>query len=395
MASKNLEIIDLKKKYNSNFDLHIEYLFSEENRILAIIGPNGAGKSTLIRLINLLEKPDYGSIHLDGVNILGSSINQADIRKKMAVVFQEPLLFNTSVYDNILLGLKIRKIKLSDVKDRFYHLVQKLKIGDLLYRSTKYLSGGEKQRVSLARALVLDPKLLLLDEPLVNIDQRSRENLRTDLFEVLKDFRKSVIYVTHDRNEAMILADDIAVINNGRIEQFGSKDKIFRKPRNEFVAKFVGVETLIDGIVLGSKNDVCEIGVGESNVGLKMFVVGKASKGLRVILTIRPEDVVLYNIDGLRKIFIESENEGKGLREVMRKNDLLKDSLTGVSSAMNLFTGEITEIKNIGILKKVEIDCGFNLISFVTQNSVDRLGLKCGKIIAAGIKASSIHLFKK
>ena len=397
MASKNLEIIDLKKKYNSNFDLHIEYLFSEENRILAIIGPNGAGKSTLIRLINLLEKPDYGSIHLDGVNILGSSINQADIRKKMAVVFQEPLLFNTSVYDNILIGLKIRKIKLSDARDRFYHLVQKLKIGDLLYRSTKYLSGGEKQRVSLARALVLDPKLLLLDEPLVNIDQRSRENLRTDLFEVLKDFRKSVIYVTHDRNEAMILADDIAVINNGRIEQFGSKDKIFRKPRNEFVAKFVGVETLIDGIVLGSKNDVCEIGVGESNVGLKMFVVGKAPEGLRVILTIRPEDVVLYNIDGLRKIFIEPENEGKrkGLREVMRKNDLLKDSLTGVSSAMNLFTGEITEIKNIGILKKVEIDCGFNLISFVTQNSVDRLGLKCGKIIAAGIKASSIHLFKK
>ena len=255
----------------------------------------------------------------------------------------------------------------------------------------------EKQRVSLARALVLDPKLLLLDEPLANIDQRSRENLRTDLFEVLKDFRKSVIYVTHDRNEAMILADDIAIINNGRIEQFGSKNKIFRRPRNVFVAKFVGVETLIDGIVLGSKNDVCEVSIGERNVDLKMFVVGEAPKGLRVVLTIRPEDVVLYDVDSLKKIFIESKNVGKrkGPGEFLRKNDLSRNSLTAVSSAMNLFTGEITEIKDIGILKKVEIDCGFSLISFVTQNSVDKLGLKCGKIIAAGIKASSIHLFKR
>ncbi len=367
MASKVLEIKNLEKRYNKKFNLHIKYLFSEENKILALIGPNGSGKSTLIKIVNLLEKPDCGSIYFDGVNILGSNMDKAEIRKKMAVVFQEPLLFNTSAYNNILLGIKVRKIKLSHVKDKLDYLVQKLKIASLLKRSIKYLSGGEKQRVSLARALVLDPKLLLLDEPLANIDQQSRESLRLDLFEVLKSFGKSVIYVTHDRNEAMILADNIAVINNGKIEQFGSKDEVLKKPANEFIAKFVGVETLVNGVVIESKNNVCEVKVKNSKADLKIFVAGEAEKNLEVILAIRPEDVILYNI----KVSPDK------------------------SSAMNLFNGKITGIRNVGIFKKVEIDCGFDLISFVTQNSIDRLGLEVGKNVEAAVKASSVHLFKR
>jgi tungstate transport system ATP-binding protein len=367
MASKVLEIKNLEKRYNKKFNLHIDYLFSEENKILALIGPNGSGKSTLIKIINLLEKPDCGSIYFDDANILGSNIDKAEIRKKMAVVFQEPLLFNTSAYNNILLGIKVRKIKLSHVKDKFDYLVQKLKIASLLQRSIKYLSGGEKQRVSLARALVLDPKLLLLDEPLANIDQQSRESLRLDLFEVLKSFGKSVIYVTHDRNEAMILADNIAVINNGRIEQFGSKDEVLKRPANEFIAKFVGVETLVNGVVIESKNNVCEVKVKNSRADLKIFVAGEAEKNLEVALAIRPEDVILYNI----KVSPDK------------------------SSAMNLFNGKITGIRNVGIFKKIEIDCGFDLISFVTQNSIDRLGLEIGKNIEATVKASSVHLFKR
>jgi len=367
MASKVLEIKNLEKRYNKKFNLHIDYLFSEENKILALIGPNGSGKSTLIKIINLLEKPDCGSIYFDDANILGSNINKTEIRKKMAVVFQEPLLFNTSAYNNILLGIKVRKIKLSHVKDKFDYLVQKLKIASLLQRSIKYLSGGEKQRISLARALVLDPKLLLLDEPLANIDQQSRESLRLDLFEVLKSFGKSVIYVTHDRNEAMILADNIAVINNGRIEQFGSKDEVLKRPANEFIAKFVGVETLVNGVVIESKNNVCEVKVKNSRADLKIFVAGEAEKNLEVALAIRPEDVILYNI----KISPDK------------------------SSAMNLFNGKITGIRNVGIFKKIEIDCGFDLISFVTQNSIDRLGLEIGKNIEATVKASSVHLFKR
>ena len=372
MDSKIIEIKGLEKKYNSKFSLSVDGLYLKSNKILTIIGPNGSGKSTLIRLLNLLEKPDRGVISFEGENILDERVDESAIRKKMAVVFQEPLLFNTSVYSNIVMGLNFRKIPLNEVNERLQYFIEKLKIGDILGRSIKNLSGGEKQRVSLARALILDPKLLLLDEPLANIDQQSRESLRSDLFEVLKKYGKSIIYVTHDRNEAMVLADYMAVMNEGRIEQFALKEEVFRRPANEFIAKFVGVETLVNGVVLNYRENVAEVEVTGENIkesgktGGKqiIYVVGRSAKNEKVTLAIRPEDVILYSMD-----------------IPPRK-----------SSAMNLFQGKITSIRNIGMFKKIEIDCGFNLISFVTQNSIERLGLATGKTIAAGIKASSIHM---
>ena len=366
MDSKIIEIKGLEKKYNSKFSLSVDGLYLKSNKILTIIGPNGSGKSTLIRLLNLLEKPDRGVISFEGENILGERVDKFAIRKKMAVVFQEPLLFNTSVYSNIIMGLSFRKIPLIEVNERLQYFTEKLKIGDILGRSIKNLSGGEKQRVSLARALILDPKLLLLDEPLANIDQQSRESLRSDLFEVLKKYGKSIIYVTHDRNEAMVLADYIAVMNEGRIEQFAPKEEVFRRPANEFIAKFVGVETLIEGLVVRYSENVAEVEVsgGKGKDKQIIYVVSEATKKKKVTLAIRPEDVILYSMD-----------------IPPRK-----------SSAMNLFQGKITSIRNIGMFKKIEIDCGFNLISFVTQNSIERLGLDAGKTITAGIKASSIHM---
>ncbi|MES0341237.1 MAG: ABC transporter ATP-binding protein [Candidatus Humimicrobiaceae bacterium] len=364
MDSKIIEIKGLEKKYNSMFNLSVDGLYLKKNKILTIIGPNGSGKSTLIRLLNLLEKPDRGVISFEGENILDERVDKFAIRKKMVVVFQEPLLFNTSVYSNIIIGLKFRKIRLSTVRDRFEYFTEKLKIGSILGRSIKNLSGGEKQRVSLARALILDPKLLLLDEPLANIDQQSRESLRSDLFEVLKKYGKSIIYVTHDRNEAMVLADHMAVMNEGRIEQFGLKEEVFRRPANEFVAKFVGVETLIEGLVVRFSENVAEVEVSGGKGKQVIYVVSEIAKKKKITLAIRPEDVILYSMD-----------------IPPRK-----------SSAMNLFQGKITSIRNIGMFKKVEIDCGFNLISFVTQNSIERLGLDIGKSITAGIKASSIHM---
>jgi len=403
MGAKILEIINLKKSYLSGFSLDIEYLSLDINKILVLIGPNGSGKSTLIRLINLLEEPDSGKIIFDSADILQKTKEKSVFRKMMSVVFQEPLLYNMSVYNNIILGLSLRKIKVKQKKQIFDYLIEKLNLQSLLLRNPKSLSGGEQQRVALARALLLEPALLLLDEPLANIDQLSREELRSDLFNILKDIGRSTIYVTHDRNEAMILADNIAVINNGRIEQAGRKNDVFRKPANEFVAKFVGVETLIEGIVLECRDNVCRVMVKSGNkIGnknsfhensdyinysyenfesndttnkniyhknghkIEFFIVADAKPGENVILAIRPEDVVLYNIQMSHEI----------------------------SSAMNSFRGVITDIQDIGIFKKVEIDCGFKLVSFVTQNSIERLGIEPGKNITASIKASSIHMFK-
>ena len=379
MGTEILEIKNLEKKYPGGFGLKIDYLSVEENKILVMIGPNGSGKSTLIRLINLLEEPDSGIIIFNGSNILGEKVDRIKIRKSMSVVFQEPLLFSTSVYNNILMGLNIRKIKVQQRKETFNFLIEKLKLDKLLGRNPKSLSGGEQQRVALARALILEPKLLLLDEPLANIDPVLREELRSDIFVILKSIGRSTIYVTHDRNEAMIIADDIAVINEGKVEQFGKKDEIFRKPTSGFVAKFVGVETLVEGIILECRDDVCRIMIKANNKrqntdntdyrngqNIEIFVAADAKPGEKVTLAIRPEDVTLYNDHMPHEI----------------------------SSAMNSFRGVIIDIQDIGIFKKVEIDCGFKLVSFVTQNSIERLGLAEGKNITASIKASSVHLFK-
>lgn len=379
MGTEILEIKNLEKKYPGGFGLKIDYLSVEENKILVMIGPNGSGKSTLIRLINLLEEPDSGIIIFNGSNILGEKVDRIKIRKSMSVVFQEPLLFSTSVYNNILMGLNIRKIKVQQRKETFNFLIEKLNLDKLLGRNPKSLSGGEQQRVALARALILEPKLLLLDEPLANIDPVLREELRSDIFVILKSIGRSTIYVTHDRNEAMIIADDIAVINEGKVEQFGKKDEIFRKPTSGFVAKFVGVETLVEGIILECRDDVCRIMIKANNKrqntdntdyrngqNIEIFVAADAKPGEKVTLAIRPEDVTLYNDHMPHEI----------------------------SSAMNSFRGVIIDIQDIGIFKKVEIDCGFKLVSFVTQNSIERLGLAEGKNITASIKASSVHLFK-
>ncbi|MGM0366212.1 MAG: ABC transporter ATP-binding protein [Actinomycetota bacterium] len=367
MAEEILNIYGLKKSYGNSFSLNIDRLYAKQGKILTIIGPNGSGKSTLIRLINLLEKPDSGKIYFNRHQILNGGTDPAQIRKKMAVVFQEPLLFKGSVYSNIIMGLKIRKIKPAQARERLDYCIGKLKLAPLLKRSTENLSGGEKHRVSLARALVLDPELLLLDEPLANIDQDSRERLRTDLLEVLRSYGKTVIYITHDRSEAMVLADDIAVMDKGKILQFAKKEEVFRKPKNEFIARFVGVETLINGVISASSGNVCRVKVESGGKNIQLSAAGQKPAGTRVTLAIRPEDVTLYNTE----------------------------ISPGQSSAMNMLEGTITEIKDMGIFKRVVIDCGFYLNSFITRDSVARLELCRGKEIRAAVKASCIHVFER
>jgi molybdopterin-binding protein len=395
MVSKVLEIKGLEKKYNSGFSLKVEHLVTEENRILVMIGPNGSGKSTLIKLINLLESPERGSIYFNGKLITGAGADKIMFRKEMAAVFQEPLLFNTSVYNNILMGLEIRGKKVTDCREIFDYLVDKLKIKNLLRRNPMSLSGGEQQRVAIARALVLEPKLLLLDEPLANIDQQSREELRNDLFDILKAEGRSTIYVTHDRNEAMIIADDIAVINEGRIEQHGNKNDVFRKPENDFVAKFVGVETLVEGTVLEQNNNVSRIlintGMNGSAPPVSLELPGNIAQFVNipndpnhkkaVLCAVAPSDVKIGD-----KVMLAIRPEDVTLFSSQMQPEVL--------SALNSLEGIIIGIEDTGIFKKVEVDCGFKLVSFVTLSSIERMGLKNGLKVFCAIKASSIHIFK-
>ncbi len=362
MADKILEIKNLKKQFSTGFLLNIDYLNVYKNDIFTLIGSNGSGKSTLLYIINLLLSADCGSILFDKEEILDKKINQQKIREKMAIVFQEPLLFNTSVYNNLLLGLKLRKIEFDSYRNNFNFLIEKLKLKNLLSRSPKTLSGGEQQKVCLARALLLNPKILLLDEPMANIDQETREEFRGDFFEILKQRGTTTFYITHDRNEAMIISDFVGVIENGIMEQIGPKEEVFRKPVNERVAKFVGIETLISGIVNKVQNGVVEINVNENNL---IYATGESIKGKKVTVSIRPEDVIIIGN---------------------------KEETTSLST-LNIFKGKIKEIRNIGLLKKVDIDCGFSLVAYVTGASINRLGLRINSEIFAAVKASAIHIF--
>lgn len=362
MADKILEIRNLKKHFSTGFLLNVDYLYTYENDIFTLIGSNGSGKSTLIYLINLLLSADSGSIVFDGEEILDKKINQQKIREKMAVVFQEPMLFNTSVYNNLLLGLKLRKIRFEEYKENLDFLIEKLKLKNLLSRSPKTLSGGEQQKVCLARALLLNPKILLLDEPLANIDQETREEFRGVFFEILKQKGTTTFYITHDRNEAMIISDFVGVIENGILQQIGPMEEVFRRPVNERVAKFVGIETLISGIVSNVQNGVVKVNVGDNT---SIYAVGEGINGKKVTVSIRPEDVII----------IGNSEETTSL------------------STLNIFKGKIKEIKNVGLFKKLDIDCGFSLAAYVTDASINRLGLRIDSEIFAAVKASAIHIF--
>lgn len=214
------QVLDIK-----NFGLH-------EREIIALIGPNGAGKSTLLQIMALLLKPTRGILTYRGIAV--DSRNALAIRRRMAVVFQEPLLLNATVYENVATGLKLRGVPREEMKKRVDRWLEMLGIAHLAGRRSHQLSGGEAQRVSLARAFVLEPDVLFLDEPFSALDFPTRLSLLKELDKLLKDTGIAAIFVTHDFSEVPYLTDRVAVLKNGRVIKTGSFEEIFKvKPRRE------------------------------------------------------------------------------------------------------------------------------------------------------------------
>ncbi|MET0501067.1 MAG: ABC transporter ATP-binding protein [Candidatus Binatia bacterium] len=192
--------------------------------VVALIGPNGAGKSTLLRVMGMLQLPSQGTVRFRGENALDG--NQLALRRRIATVFQEPLLLNTSVYQNAALGLKLRGVSRNEMERRLRPWLERLGIAHLAARSTRTLSGGEAQRTSLARALVLEPELLLLDEPFSALDPGSREALVRDFQRIVRETEITTVLVTHDRHEAFALANRVGVLHQGRLLQLGSRESV-------------------------------------------------------------------------------------------------------------------------------------------------------------------------
>jgi ABC-type Fe3+/spermidine/putrescine transport system ATPase subunit len=242
--------------------------FEFDHGILSILGPSGCGKTTLLRCIAGLEVPDDGSIWIDGKV-------QTDIKKGILVppysreigfVFQNYALWpHMSVYQNVAFGLKLRKVSGSEIRRRVLDALELVGLPKLEERYPSQLSGGQQQRVALARSLAMQPRLILLDEPLSNLDAKLREEMRVELKKLIKKVNISAIYVTHDQEEAFVISDYVIVMERGKILQYATPDEIYNWPAHQFVASFIGKSVLVDGRVVQATGEECRVEVPDFN----------------------------------------------------------------------------------------------------------------------------------
>jgi len=231
-----IEIRDLLVKRGQHPALQLDFLNIQKDEVLAVVGPNGAGKSTLLLTLARLLKPEKGEIIFNGQKAADES--DTAYRRHIALVLQDPLLFDTSVFENVASGLKFRGVGKDEIKRRGELWLERLGVAHLSKRRASQLSGGEAQRVSLARALVLEPELLLLDEPFSALDPPTRARILDDLKRLLAEVHTTTVFITHDLPEARGLAERMAVIIGNRLHQIGTPDKVFSHPADKEVSAF-------------------------------------------------------------------------------------------------------------------------------------------------------------
>lgn len=225
---------NIKFKRGSKQILDVEHFCLDQGEIMALIGINGSGKSTLLQVLSLLQKPDAGKIYIQGEEVTPQ--NTLRLRRRMAVVFQESLLLDTTVYNNVASGLLLRGHKKSEIDSRVKEWLSRLGVESLARSSTRFLSGGEAHRVSLARALVLEPEVLFMDEPFAALDYPTKKALLGEFCDILKATKISTVVVTHDPHEIPALAGRVTVLEAGKVIQSSSTQNIFANPVNEYVS---------------------------------------------------------------------------------------------------------------------------------------------------------------
>src|SRR5215471_4263143 len=220
----------------------------ERGRFFALLGPSGCGKTTTLRMIGGFEEPSSGRIYLDGKDV----VDQPPYRRDVNTVFQSYALFpHLSIYENVAFGLRRRGMRGTELRARVVEALELVGLAGVENRKPRQLSGGQQQRIALARSLVNRPRVLLLDEPLGALDLKLRKQMQLELKRIQHDVGITFIHVTHDQEEAMTMADGIAIMNAGRIEQLGAPSDLYEQPATAFVASFLGISNLLPGTVIG------------------------------------------------------------------------------------------------------------------------------------------------
>ena len=276
-----ISLRDIFVRFDGEVILNHINLDFKDKEFITILGPSGCGKTTTLRIIGGFVEPESGDVLFDGKRINGTPPNKRNVN----TVFQKYSLFpHLNVFDNVAFGLKLKKLPKNEIKERVSKMLAVVDLKGYEKRAITKLSGGQQQRFAIARALVCDPEVILLDEPLGALDLKLRKSMQIELKEIQQNSQKTFIYVTHDQEEALTMSDTVIVMNNGVVEQVGSPEDIYNEPVNAFVADFIGEANILNGTMLGD----CRVEI----LGKQLECVDKGfGKNTPVDVVIRPEDI--------------------------------------------------------------------------------------------------------
>lgn len=349
---------NIRKSYGKRVVVDIDHVEIAPGETLALLGPSGAGKTTLMAILGLLEKPDAGQVYLDGRPV---SWRDRGARMRMAAAFQSPYLFKGTIAENVAYGLKLRGVSRAERLSAVAEVLEHVGLGGWEGKSALTLSGGEAQRVALARALVLRPRVLFLDEPLSSLDPLIKSRLTQDFARIIHEDRMTTVYVTHDQNEAMAVAENMIVMRDGRAVAAGHVEDVMGLPPDEWTAMFLGSEPPLEGVVCSSAEGLLGIDVG----GPVVYAAGELEIGTRVIAGVRPEDVLLFDAGA----------------EIPR------------SSARNRFDATVAELRLWGVMYHLVLDIGGTRVaSRVSRSSVREMGIVPGARVQVVFKATAVRV---
>jgi len=348
-----VELKGITKYYNVIRALDDISLEIEKGEILTVMGPNGSGKTTLLKILAFIDKPTSGEIYFNGERVVDE--NRSNVRTKSTMVFQKTVLFNTTVYKNVAYGLGLRNYSKKKIDEKVRSVLKLVKLEGYEKRPAKRLSGGEQQRVSIARALALDTELLLLDEPTANLDPKNVSIIEEIISQVNRDFNTTILMATHNMFQAENITKKAALLLGGKIAEIGTVQEIFGRPSKNFVS-FGRLENVFSGT-----SSILEDGTSLISIGDGVKIETALMRSGRVTIFVSPEDIVLS------KKRIES-------------------------SARNMFKGRIVEISDLGSVVKLKVDAGREFVTQITKRSFIEMQLNVGSEVFLAFKASSVHL---
>jgi tungstate transport system ATP-binding protein len=352
-----LELRDVKVARGGAPVLDVPAFRLDEHETVALLGPNGSGKSSLLLTLMALLPRSSGRLLLRGEEVR-TRRDELACRRRITMVLQEPLLFDTTVLANVASGLELRGLPRREVARRAGGWLERLGLAHLAERSARKLSGGEARRVSLARALAVEPDVLFLDEPFANLDPPARQSIVEDLERTLASTGTAAILVTHDRADAFRLCRRIAVMDHGRIVQSGDARTVMKQPVDAVVASFVGMEIILDGVIASRGDGVVRVTVA----GAELEAAGDGARGQPVSLCLRPEDVTLA-----------AERP----------------------ACANVVAGRIASIASTGPFLKVKLAPAPSLSAYLTADRLAQLGLAEGAAVFASFDPSSARVLPR